>query len=882
MVPKFKRVIALLLAAAVCSCFAGTAAFAEELSGSGSFDDPEISVKVTEKTDTEGNTETVAEKTWMGESTDSVSGKISSVSGSETETVSETDNESEKVVSKKTEGAETKTESLERTETKTVTGPETTEKTEGESSLKTADSGYGSAENTAKSSEEEIISTENSAEGLSAEVKPGETKSVKRDMDTEEILQDILKSQNENLQGIEITTEEIKDESGNVIGYKSTAAEENFTAEEPEISIETEGEDSNPVIREHPPVTTESIVIELPVKPEAAESYVDGDGNLVSSTVEEIYDEHGNVIGYSSLTQVTAPDGTVLSQDRNSVWGTRISTRRTSTYSDAEKTVKQKIHSVSRTVCTKGTSVYSGQIIEASPAELEVSLSPVRSGEDHGKSDMRTLVPDTENMPENEEAKNDLFIRIYGEDKPEYDIPDADGCDYTYVKLPCLASTYYVSLKDSGGYNRICQPCQFALEDENGEIHYVYCADLGVLPNYGAHYAMTNVEDADYYSAEDAQRIKQIAFNGFWGCRGGMGSLEAVKKMMKDSGQFNEEDIAGLTEGEAMTATQAAIWKFGNSGKDSLAVDEDSVCRDHRVKKGHGYTIWWASQGARDRIQNLFDYLVNLEPEEKTEDTKFIDASDLQAAVITAGEKTEDGKYSADISFKLSALPSEKDDLLIEIRDSGGNLLETRRISGENTSDQDFETVKTDENGNYIIDGLELENEKEISISLVGAQNVNRGVYLYSAPSIQTPEGNEHDNHSFSQTFVGVGEGRRNVNLAAELFFKVKEAAAKIINEAEQFIQHRTVTETEDRTDTIKYTSSSEEICTDIKEENKSEHKWSSKLVRREEKPDESRVYRERPGGMPRTGDNSEIWLIIMLLSLSALSAVIVLKKKYN
>lgn len=100
---------------------------------------------------------------------------------------------------------------------------------------------------------------------------------------------------------------------------------------------------------------------------------------------------------------------------------------------------------------------------------------------------------------------------------------------------------------------------QFALVNANGETVTTYCADNGTdaVKNYG--YNMKNVDDADYYSKEEAKKIKVVAKNGYWGTESGEGSLGAVKDMMRESGQFTEDEINGLTDGMAIMATQYAI-----------------------------------------------------------------------------------------------------------------------------------------------------------------------------------------------------------------------------------------------------------------------------------------------------------------------------------
>lgn len=91
-------------------------------------------------------------------------------------------------------------------------------------------------------------------------------------------------------------------------------------------------------------------------------------------------------------------------------------------------------------------------------------------------------------------------------------------------------------------------------------------------------YNIENVEDADYYTEEQAAMIKTVAMNGYWGTQDDpatekleAGSLASMKAMMEnardDQGNpvFTTEEIALLNDGIAMTATQYAIWTFSNA-----------------------------------------------------------------------------------------------------------------------------------------------------------------------------------------------------------------------------------------------------------------------------------------------------------------------------
>ena len=101
----------------------------------------------------------------------------------------------------------------------------------------------------------------------------------------------------------------------------------------------------------------------------------------------------------------------------------------------------------------------------------------------------------------------------------------------------------------------------------------------------GSGYVMSNIEDADYYQGEDAvNHIKVIATKGYWGTLENEGSLAAMQQLLRDYKDINdpsldkvnsltEAEISALDEGFALSATQAALWKFGNCDDDVWVAD---------------------------------------------------------------------------------------------------------------------------------------------------------------------------------------------------------------------------------------------------------------------------------------------------------------------
>ena len=107
-------------------------------------------------------------------------------------------------------------------------------------------------------------------------------------------------------------------------------------------------------------------------------------------------------------------------------------------------------------------------------------------------------------------------------------------------------------------------------------------------PNY--NYTMENVADATYYGASESAHIQAIGMYGYWGTSGNAtGSLKTLKANLTASrkeaakkGQsfyLTQKQIDALTEGEALTATQAAFWTFGNGGSTTIGYRSVSFLR---------------------------------------------------------------------------------------------------------------------------------------------------------------------------------------------------------------------------------------------------------------------------------------------------------------
>lgn len=310
-----------------------------------------------------------------------------------------------------------------------------------------------------------------------------------------------------------------------------------------------------------------------------------------------------------------------------------------------------------------------------------------------------------------------------------------------------------------------------------------YCVDLTTGAAAGYWYRLENLEDAGYYDEEAASHIRSIASSGYWGTNAGedaenpaLGSLEKLKKEMKayaaDLG-LTEEQIDAITPGQALAATQAAIWSYANATTGGAEVDEDRL-----IITGYKAPIVPTDDDFA-KAQAVYTYLRSLEPTAKTESTQIIDMDSYikeNSMSITVGDMTngesanEDDDqnnniYDVSVNFALVVTPSENgDDLIVQVVsvDAEGNtIIEAQgRIAGDSSNDEGFNDVAYNaETGEYSLSGLHLAENSNFSfdLKLSGTQYLQEGVYIFTS---------EERNGATSQTFVGLAEGHKEVNVS--------------------------------------------------------------------------------------------------------------------
>lgn len=403
--------------------------------------------------------------------------------------------------------------------------------------------------------------------------------------------------------------------------------------------------------------------------------------------------------------------------------------------------------------------------------------------------------------------------------------PRADKNQYLFLGEYGLESAIKANIDDDTDDDHdTLRPHQFKIWDDQGNALYVYCADLDTKPKEGTDYngkvsieEVINSAGSTIWDKNDpennskiAKHVQAIASNGFWGTTEGMGSLDKVKEMLKDAIEQKKVNVDGLditdkaaverfvgnlTEGMALTATQAAIWSFAASGK---AINKEDPFG--RYQNNGSIIDWNVDKEKKDVALAFYKYLCGLDPDKAEYTPNKITEDSIKGASITvksvvfdenkqtqevADQKdntaNKEYKYSTDVSFILSVKPSQiNDDLVVSIFDPKTNeLLARRRLAGDSSKDTGFHSGKMIENADgtytYTIENVLLPEGTNITLRLQGIRATAQA-YLIQA---KTPDG--VDDTTYSQTFVSASGIKQDVDLSLNLTLNVREPVVEIV-----------------------------------------------------------------------------------------------------
>ena len=573
-----------------------------------------------------------------------------------------------------------------------------------------------------------------------------------------------------------------------------------------ESSVSTSDEEGNEIVTETIVTETEGTIGDATIT--GSETYtettvINPDGEVIqnvwvqegSEVVEIVVDnDTGNEIGQPEVTIELKPGETTVATagDKTVITG------------DTSGSVYD--YTVTTTADRK---------VEATATENEVKIEVA------GTSDMKPLIPDR-SIDDDGDLKDEQLLKEYtysGGFEDYAPVAAPEGYDYRFTGFGQM-SMYGNAIIAADGSEGRTGALQFELEYDpdfvpgssdnkvvtEDERFLAYCADINTDGKDNWWYRIDSLEDSGYYDEEAAGYIRAIALNGYWGTSnepdeegnlqsGSLAKLKADMKAAVAAGTLTgitEEEIDSLTEGQALNATQSAIWTYANETTEGSKVDPERM-----ITMGYAANRAERVDPSEEDVRNakaVYSFLTGLAPMEKGEHQEVIDEDAFireDSMSLTIGDKVQDAEanaddnidndvYNVDLNFALVVTPSEEgDDLVVQVitgfEEDGTPIIAAQgRIAGgsaEEDAANGFNDVSFDEKtGTYTLSGLQLaENESfDFDLKLVGTQHLEQGVYIFTSEI--------RDNVS-SQTFVSVLEGEKEVNVSRgyEICFNVTE-----------------------------------------------------------------------------------------------------------
>ena len=319
--------------------------------------------------------------------------------------------------------------------------------------------------------------------------------------------------------------------------------------------------------------------------------------------------------------------------------------------------------------------------------------------------------------------------------------------NYTYASAP--------SWKTVGLYT-------MAHKDNLDDVFPVYCLDIdiGAFTDKNYYYRRLNLEDSTY-SASTADLIRAIVLNGFYVDSydiANLGHDAAVKKTVADLGAA--AGVENLTLGEAISATQAAIWqashgaivtfpdfvrnkyayKVGSSVRYSDLCNEElslyfnPVRNTNTFEEGQAKTI-------NNKISTVYDYLLALDPVPPS--SKIASAASFTDLTDPEFTENEDGTYTVTVTAQVDVDMSAGDALTLTAS-VGGQTAKVEVRDGRHEYTLTVSGVDAAANGS------------DVTLSLSG-QQVGNDVYLYDV----------YGDRGTAQTMVG--KDNRTLPVYAEI-----------------------------------------------------------------------------------------------------------------
>ena len=321
---------------------------------------------------------------------------------------------------------------------------------------------------------------------------------------------------------------------------------------------------------------------------------------------------------------------------------------------------------------------------------------------------------------------------------------DSEKCPgyYTYYQRSIHRSLDMSPAFDAGGGNIL--PAVYLLYEGESKDNptKVYCCDAAtsVLPQNAdrIQYRRLTLENAGYYSAENAEKIRAITKTSY--------PFVTKDEMVKTLAEHGVE-AADITEDELLTAVQNAIWYFANR-KDNVIKEyysgtlyhswnkEDTKYYDAESNKYSRYSTLQSIDTVKTNITNVYNYLINIAPESASPGgivLNSVEATPLSTGAGGTADVLLKFKLENDKHGGISITLNEKDDLTLA---ANGKTFPSREWRDEG-------------NGEYSVTLNGVTAGAEIPLTVSGMQYLEKDAYFYEPVN----------GRRAAQCFVGVAEG---------------------------------------------------------------------------------------------------------------------------
>lgn len=315
---------------------------------------------------------------------------------------------------------------------------------------------------------------------------------------------------------------------------------------------------------------------------------------------------------------------------------------------------------------------------------------------------------------------------------------DGNGEELYMFQSPCMVG-YDMNNKYGGNGVPIQVFVYTMYNSETGEHFPTYCADINVTAVQGANYRRMNLEDSAF-SATASGMIRAILEEGFYvsPINGESEADFAARVAAKTAALAEASGVEGLTTGEAIAATQTALWriihgpeltfpKFCRYVFNPTKTKYASLCSYSELRSKNNALI-------NTTIETAYDYLLSLDPipaEEKTVSaSSFIDLND---PVYT---QNADGSYDVTVNAKVDVQMAAGDDLTVKAA-LGSYTASASLADGKQNVSLTLKNVPAS-----VI-------SQEVKLSISGHQT-SKGYFLFDAVGGRTE----------SQTMVGYNNSR--------------------------------------------------------------------------------------------------------------------------